>query len=69
MLGALRTRLRELYNPDIRAIAVVSLGSAFVLSLFAVNPDFGNPYYVFGVLATILAFVAALAILAYERIF
>lgn len=67
MLGDSRTYLATAFKLDTEAVSVILMGSSFCLFVFLTNPDFANSYYVFGVAATMLAFVSAIATLVLER--
>ena len=67
MLGDFRTYLATAFKLDTEAARVILMGSSFCLFVFLTSPDFVNPYYVFGVAVTALAFVFAIATLALER--
>ncbi len=49
MYATVRDSLEDWYNPNIQSAAIALMGSSFSLFLFLNNPDFTNPYYVFGV--------------------
>jgi len=52
--------LGKMYNPDPQALKVI------ILFLFAMNPTFENPYYIFGLLLTVLTLVSAVVLLIIE---
>ncbi|WP_226040267.1 acyl-CoA dehydrogenase [Natrinema sp. DC36] len=66
MESQVREYLRTMYNPDPQALKIILFSSSFILFLFLVNPLFENPYYIFGLVSTVLTLVAAIAILACE---
>ena len=66
-MDELWSRLRALYDPDLRMVGV-SLGvAAFLLLLLLDDPAPANPSYQFALAATAFSVVAAAAILVYER--
>jgi hypothetical protein len=67
-MDALLDSLRDRYDPSPRAAAITALGSAFVLTLFLLTPEWSSPAYRFGVSATGFAFVGSLAVPAHERL-
>ncbi len=58
--------ITEKYDPDIRAMLGVFLGSMFILSLFLAAPDFSNPYYLIGIIITVLVIGFSATILIQE---
>jgi|AntRauMinimDraft_4_1070384.scaffolds.fasta_scaffold00089_7 hypothetical protein len=58
--------LGKMYNPDPQALKVIVFSSSFILFLFAMNPTFENPYYIFGLLLTVLTLVSAVVLLIIE---
>lgn len=49
MYGVVRDSLEDRYSPSVQSAVILLMGSGFSLFLFLNNPDFTNPYYVFGV--------------------
>ncbi|MFC6766149.1 acyl-CoA dehydrogenase [Natrinema soli] len=66
MVSQVREYLGKLYNPDPQAMKIILFSSSFILFLFFVNPDFENPYYIFGLTSTVLVLVSAIAVLVFE---
>ncbi|WP_408957276.1 hypothetical protein [Natrinema sp. 74] len=66
MLSQFREYLGKMYNPEPQALKVIVFSSAFILFLFATDPTFGNPYYILGLLLTVLTLVSAVALLVIE---
>lgn len=65
-MKTLTAYLREKYNPDVRALTMAASTSAFILMMFLTTPDYANPYYVFGLAATIFCLVAAVVMVTLE---
>lgn len=62
MSAGIRTLL-DAYDPDPRVAGVVLFGSSYALFAFLTSPDFGNPYYLFGVAVMASAVLSATAVL------
>lgn len=67
MYGVIPDRVRRMYNPDIRILAIILIGALYNLMVFLSNPDFTNPYYNIGLAVTIFAIISSIATIAYER--
>ncbi|ELZ57969.1 MULTISPECIES: hypothetical protein [unclassified Haloferax] len=66
MSRTVRETLAEAYDPDPRAMAIVAMGSSFLLVSLLSNPDVSNPSYLFGLVAAVLSLVVSVAVLAVE---
>lgn len=67
MSSAIPDRVRRMYNPDIRILAVILLGAIYNLTVFLSNQNFANPYYNFGLAVTVFAIISSVATITYER--
>lgn len=66
MTTSVLNRVRSMYDPDLRLLAI-SLGcSGFLLLLLLDDPDLASAAYLFAVVAMACCVVAAASALAYE---
>lgn len=66
MSRTVRETLAEAYDPDPRAMAIVAMGSSFLLFSLLSYPAGSNPYYLFGLVVAVLSLVVSVVVLAVE---
>ena len=67
MSSVIPDRVRRMYNPDIRILAIILIGALYYLMVLLSNQDFTNPYYNFGFAVNVLTIIYSVATIAYER--
>ncbi|WEL24492.1 hypothetical protein [Haloferax volcanii] len=65
MSRTVRETLAEAYDPDPRAMAIVAMGSSFLLVSLLSNPS-SNPSHLFGLVVAVLSLVVSVVVLAGE---